>query len=93
MNKNKIAMCAIIAVAGILILAVLAAISSTNQALAQNKMCALTLNVSPETKGASSYNVNGRLTCGGSGVGGATITFTNVFYGPQPGSTSSNRCK
>ncbi len=59
MNKNKIAMVAPIAVAVILILTVLAAISSTNQAFAQKKTCALTLNVSPDTKGASSYNVNG----------------------------------
>jgi hypothetical protein len=43
---------------------------------AKEKTCALTLNVSPATKGASSYNVNGRLTCGGSGVSGASIAFT-----------------
>ena len=46
---------ATIAVAGILILAVLAAISTTDQAFAQKKTCGLTLNVSPD------YNVNRRL--------------------------------
>jgi hypothetical protein len=32
--------------------------------------------VSPATAGASPHDVTGRLTCAGSGVGGATITFT-----------------
>ena len=52
---------------------------------ANEKSCALTLNVSPATMGASSYNVNGRLSCGGSGIGGASIAFTanGKFYGPQ----------
>jgi hypothetical protein len=45
------------------------------------KSCALTLNVSPTTIKASSYNINGRLTCGGSGVSGSSIKFTTLYYG------------
>jgi hypothetical protein len=77
MKKNKIAMITPVAVVGILILA---AISSTNQAFAQQK-CDLTVNVSPATAGASPHDVTGRLTCAGSGVGGATITFTSYKSG------------
>jgi hypothetical protein len=50
--NNKIALLAPIAVAGILALAVLASISSNNQAFAEEKPTQLTLNVSPDTKGA-----------------------------------------
>ena len=38
----------------------------------------ITLNVSPATTGASSYQLKGRLTCGGSGLGGKTITLTRT---------------
>jgi hypothetical protein len=78
MIKKKITMVAPIAVAGILTLSVLAVISSTNQAFAQEKPTELTLSVSPTTPGASSYDVKGRLTSEGSGVGGATITFRTL---------------
>lgn len=78
MIKKKITMVAPIAVAGILTLSVLAAISSTNQAFAQERPTELTLSLSPTTPGASSYDVKGRLTSEGSGVGGATITFRTL---------------
>jgi hypothetical protein len=80
MVNKPTAICRItpIAVAGILALAVLALISSTNQALAQEKPTELTLSVSPTTPGATSYDVKGRLTSEGSGVGGATITFRTL---------------
>ena len=55
-------MVAPIAVAGILTLAVLTAISSTNLAFAQQKPTELTLNVSPDNQGASSYLLKGKLT-------------------------------
>jgi hypothetical protein len=81
-NKNKIATVTPIAVAGILALAVLAiAISSTNRAFAQEKPTELTVSVSPDTFGASSYHVTGKLTSEGQGVGGATITFTWYMSG------------
>lgn len=42
----------------------------------------ITLNVSPATTGASSYQLKGRLTCGDSGLSGKTIilTSTHVSY-------------
>jgi hypothetical protein len=80
MKKNKIVKIAPVVIAGILTLTVLAAISSTNQALAQ-QTCDLTVNVSPATAGPSPHDVTGKLTCGGSGVGGATITFTSYKSG------------
>jgi len=64
-----------IAVAGILILLVLAAISLTSHVLAQ-KPTQLTIVVSPHIVGESSYQVTGRLTSEGQGLGGATIDFT-----------------
>jgi hypothetical protein len=72
-----IAMIAPVAVAGILMLAILAA--TTGLAFAQEKPTELTLNVSPTTVLSGStapISVTGKLTSGGSGVGGATITFT-----------------
>jgi hypothetical protein len=77
MKKNKLALIAPAAVPAILILA---AISSTNQSFGQ-QTCDLTVNVSPATAGPSPHDVTGRLTCGGSGVGGATITFTSYKSG------------
>jgi len=64
-----------IAVAGILALPVLAAISLTNHVFAQ-KPTQLTIVVSPHIVGESSYQVTGRLTSEGVGLGGATINFT-----------------
>jgi hypothetical protein len=85
MYRNKIIMVASIALAGILTLSVLAALSSTNRALAQ-KPTELTINVSPsDTKTASSYHVDGRLICEGSGVGGASISFISVYFAKIPG--------
>jgi hypothetical protein len=74
-----------VAVAAILILAVLAAISSTGNAAERQpwkeKPCALTLNVSPSTQGAKSYLLKGRLNCaGGSGLGGQTIITKNIVW-------------
>lgn len=63
-----------VALTGILVLAILV-ISSTNEAFAQKKPCDLTLNVSPDTIGVEDKKLTGKLTCGGWGVGGATITF------------------
>jgi hypothetical protein len=60
-----------VVVTGILILAILA-MSSTNEAFAQKKECG----VSPATMGNHDQKkVSGKLTCDGSGIGGATITF------------------
>jgi hypothetical protein len=73
-----------VTVAGILILSVLTAISLTHQAFAQEKPTKLTINVSPDIVGESSYHVTGRLTSGGEGLGGATITFTSNM-GNNPG--------
>jgi hypothetical protein len=78
MIKKLIAVVMPISVVGVLTLAVLALITSTNQALAQEKPTELTLSVSPTTPGASSYDVKGRLTSEGSGVGGATTTFRTL---------------
>jgi len=81
MDTNKIVMIAPVAVAGILMLAVLAAMSSTNQALAaEKKRTELTIsatqtgpakNEANETK--ENVKFSGRLTSEGSGVAGATI--------------------
>ena len=71
----------VVAVAGILTLSALAAISSTNQAFAQQKPTALTINVSPTTVKSGStapISVTGKLTSEGSGVDGAIITFTGM---------------
>jgi hypothetical protein len=87
MDKNKIVMIAPVAVAGILMFAVLAAISSTNQIFAaEKKRTELTLSVSPsgpakteennetkETHTEVPVTISGRLTSEGSGVAGATI--------------------
>jgi hypothetical protein len=65
----------------ILMLTILATISSTNQAFAQQKPTTLTINVSPTTAKPGSIapiSVTGKLTSEGSGVGGATITFTGM---------------
>lgn len=64
-----------VVVAGILILPVLAAISLTNHVFAQ-KPTELTIKVSPDILGEGSYQVTGRLTSEGEGLGGATINFT-----------------
>jgi hypothetical protein len=72
----KITMVTPIAVAGILTLSVLAAISLTNHVFAQEKPTQLTIKVSPDIVGESSYQVTGRLTSESEGLGGATITFT-----------------
>ena len=71
----KITMVTPVAVAGILILPVLAAISLTNHVFAQ-KPTELTIKVSPDILGEGSYQVTGRLTSEGEGLGGATINFT-----------------
>jgi hypothetical protein len=55
--------------------------SNTGNTQQSSKTCDLTVNVSPDTAGASPHDVTGRLTCGGSGVGGATITFTSYKSG------------
>ena len=73
-----------VAVAGILTLAILAAVSSTNQAIAL-KQTILTLSaypnkgkvIPPSTLPVSLF---GQLTSEGSGVSGATITFTGVQH-------------
>jgi hypothetical protein len=82
MDKNKIVMIAPVAVAGILMLAVLAAISSTNQAFAAEPT-KLTLAVSMGTRVPVNERVpitlSGRLTSDDSplaGVAGATISFS-----------------
>jgi hypothetical protein len=64
-------------------------ISPTNHAFAQEKPTELTVNVSPDTMGASSYHVTGKLTSEGSGVGGATITFTWYMSGLGISGTNS----
>ena len=71
----KITMVTPVAVAGILILPVLAAISLTNHVFAQ-KPTELTIKVSPDILGEGSYQVTDRLTSEGEGLGGATINFT-----------------
>ena len=43
------------------------------------KICFLSIDVAPNKINASSYQVAGKLTCGGLVVNGATITFT-TFY-------------
>jgi hypothetical protein len=77
MIKKKITIVASIALAGILALSVLAAISITNQAFAQEKPTQLTLNVSPDTKGATSYSLTGKLTSDGIGLPGKDIILTS----------------
>jgi len=64
MAQKPIAMSAIapVAVAAILILSLVAAISLTHQAFAQERATTeLTINVSPDTVGESSYHVTGKL--------------------------------
>jgi len=85
MDKNKIVMIAPVAVAGILMLAVLAAISSTNQVFAaEKKRTELTISATPsgpakteEINGFSQkwvpVTISGRLTSEGSGVAGAYV--------------------
>jgi hypothetical protein len=88
-NKSiAMSMIAAVAVAGILTLSVLAVISSTNQAFAQAKPTSLTLGAYPN-KGKVGFNtgtlpvsLSGQLTSEGSGVAGATITFTGVEHDP-----------
>src|SRR5215831_14920520 len=86
MDKNKIVTIAPVAVAGILMLAVLAAMSSTNQAFAA-KRTELTISVTqtgpakPIKSGKATLTdvpvkISGRLTSEGSGVAGATIGIT-----------------
>src|SRR5215831_4369391 len=85
MDKNKIVMIAPVAVAGILMMAVLAAISSTDQTFAaEKKRTELTISVSKngpakteEINGFSQkwvpVTISGRLTSDGSGVAGAHV--------------------
>ncbi|MFZ0511334.1 MAG: hypothetical protein WAM14_06995 [Candidatus Nitrosopolaris sp.] len=76
-----------VAVAGILTLAILAAISSTNQAFAQAKPTALSLGAYPNkgkvgaNTGTLPVSLSGQLTSEGSGVAGATISFSGVDHG------------
>jgi hypothetical protein len=84
MDKNKIGMIAPVAVASILMLAVLAAISSTNQAFAaENKRTELTISATPNGPAKTVENeihvpvkFSGRLTSEGSGVAGVNIVIT-----------------
>ena|SRR5215831_12270877 len=71
-----ISVIAAVAVAGILTLSLLVGTSLTNHVFAQEKPTLLTIKVSPNIAGESSYQVGGRLTSEGEGLGGATITFT-----------------
>jgi hypothetical protein len=73
-----------VTVAGILILAVLSTISSTNQVFAQ-KPTELTVGMSPDTTVAQKYHATGKLTSEGKGVGGATITFDWITGGNWKG--------
>ncbi len=54
---------------------------NTSQEKEVKKTCGLTVNVSPATLKASSYDVTGKLTCGDSRVSGAIITFTTIYNG------------
>jgi hypothetical protein len=75
-----------VAVAGILTLSVLTAISSTNQAFGL-KPTSLSLGAYPNkgkvgaNTGTLPVSLSGTLTSEGSGVSGATITFTGVEHG------------
>jgi hypothetical protein len=80
MDKNKIVMIAPVAVAGILMLAVLAAMSSTNQAFAAEKKTEVTISATQngpaKTEESGTWvpvTLSGRLTSEGSGVAGATV--------------------
>lgn len=79
MVQKQIAICMIapLVVAGILTLSILAVMSSTNQAFAEEKPTQLTLNVSPDTQGASSYSLTGKLTSEGNGLAGKDIILTS----------------
>jgi hypothetical protein len=76
-----ISVIASVALAGILTLSILAGISLTNQAFGA-KPTELTLNVSPDTQGASSYQLTGKLTSEGEGLAGKEIELTSST---QPG--------
>ena len=65
-------------------LAILAVISSTNQAFAQ-KPTELTVAMSPDTTVAQKYHATGKLTSEGKGVGVATITFDWTTGGSMKG--------
>jgi hypothetical protein len=67
-----------VVLAGILSLSVLVGISLANHVFAQ-KLTHLTIKVSPDIVGEASYQVTGRLTSEGEGLGGATITFTWIM--------------
>ena len=71
-----ISVIAAVVVAGILTLSVVVGISLTNHVFAQEKPTQLTIKVSPDIVGESSYQVTGRLTSEGEGLDGATVTFT-----------------
>jgi len=80
MDKNKIVIIAPVAVTGILMLAVLAAMSSTNQAFAAEKKTEVTISATQNgpTKTEESgtwvpVTLSGRLTSEDSGVAGATV--------------------
>jgi hypothetical protein len=88
-----ISVIAAVVVAGILILSVLAVISSSSQAFAQAKPTSLSLDTSPccERKTLDStvnQNFTGQLTSEGSGVGGATIHIIGSAAGFWSGTTS-----
>lgn len=85
----SISVIAAVTVAGILMLATLAVISSTNQALAQTKPTTLTLAAYPNggrvgaTTGKLPVSLFGKLTSEGSDVGGASITLTGTGEGTK----------
>jgi len=77
-----------VAVAGILILATLAPISSTNQAFAQTTSTSLSIGAFPNkgevgSAGTLRVSLSGQLTSEGSPVGGATIHITGTGEGKQ----------
>jgi hypothetical protein len=81
MDKSKIVMIAPVTVAAILMLAVLAAISSTNQVFAAEKKTEVTISATQNGPAKTEENnetwvpvtLSGRLTSEGSGVAGATV--------------------
>jgi hypothetical protein len=91
MVHKQVSVIAPITVAGILMMAILAVISSTNQAFAQAKPTTLSLGAFPNrgTVGSNTHtlpvSLSGTLKSEGSGVAGATITFTGV-----PGDTTTD---
>jgi hypothetical protein len=91
MHNNRITMVA--ALAGILAMPILAAISHTNHVLAKCDS-SLSLGAYPNkgtvgaTTGKLPVSLSGKLTCGGSEVGGATITITGTGGGSRDVTTN-----